>query len=146
MRSASPSVVLIVDDHDDHGQMLQIGLDHAGYRTLLAQSCAEAAKIITRKKIDVLVTDLSLGDGTAIDLMTTIGARKPLVAIVLSGREDAYVVAQSLAAGYDAHLGKTTPLPTLVAMIERFIGRRRSGMRLAKPDLGGTGSKKKSSG
>jgi DNA-binding response OmpR family regulator len=140
----SPSVVLVVDDHADHGEMLQIGLDSAGYRTVLARSCVEGARIVTTQRVDVVIADFSLGDGTAVDLMRMMGARRPLVAIVLSGRDDAYVVTQSLSAGYDAHLGKGTPLPTLVAMIERYVGRRKSGLRLKKTDIGPT--KKKSSG
>jgi DNA-binding response OmpR family regulator len=126
------TTVLIVDDDADHLAILDELLSEAGFRTLTAASCAEAVRILAKARVDVLVADLSLGDGTAIDLMRAIGPNKPPVAIVFSGRDDAYDVTRSLAVGYDAHLGKPTPIHVLVAMIGRFLARTKSGMRLAQ--------------
>lgn len=125
------ATVLVVDDDEDYATLLGAALTDAGYRTVLARSCEDAVAVLSRSAIDVLLTDLSLVDGTALDLAATLGPDRPQVAIVLSGRDDAYDVARSLAAGYDAHLGKPIAIPTLVAMIERFLARSQSGIRVA---------------
>lgn len=123
-------LVLVVDDDADHGYMLEALLEADGFSVLIALSRAEARAILESRAVDVLVSDLSLGDGTALDLVKDLGANKPRVAIVLSGFDSVDDVERTMRAGFDAHLAKPTPLEVLREVIAVGLRRLPSGVRL----------------
>jgi DNA-binding response OmpR family regulator len=125
-------VILVVDDDVDHCTMLEVALECRGYRVVTAYSCREAIEILSSRVLDALVCDLTLGDGTALDVLRGVGARRPRVAIVLSGFDSDEEQERSLEAGFEAHLVKPTPIDTLIEILARGMRRPRSGMRLAK--------------
>jgi two-component system cell cycle sensor histidine kinase/response regulator CckA len=66
-------------------------LRNKGYIVLSASNAAEALKLSRNRKeqIDVLITDVELGDGDGIDLAGLIRADRPGIAIlVISGKEE----------------------------------------------------------
>jgi DNA-binding response OmpR family regulator len=121
-------VVLVVDDDGDHAFMLEAVLEAEGYTVLVAASRAEARAVLETCAVDVLLTDLSLGDGTALDLLVELPAR-PRVAIVLSGFDGLDDVDRTIDAGFDAHLTKPASLAALREAIASGL-RRSSGIRL----------------
>lgn len=129
---AGHALVLVVDDDPDHLMMLEILLESVGYRVVAAPSCADARKVLTTQRVDVLVADLFLGDGTAMDLLGGLGPRRPTFAIVISGSDSDEDVDRTLEAGYDAHLVKPTPIDTLREVIAEGLRRHPSEIRLAK--------------
>lgn len=122
-------LVLVVDDDEDHLLMLEALLDAVGYEVTTASSCASGLQALRERAFDALVADLSLGDGTALDLLRDIGANRPRVAIVLSGFDSTDDIARTLEAGYDAHLAKPTPVELLRETIAEGL-RAHSGVRL----------------
>lgn len=117
-----PLLVLVVDDDLDHCMMLELALQLRGYRVMTATSRKEALRELAESPVDVLVCDLTLGDGTALDVIhDTI--RKPDVSIVLSGFDSDEDRQRSLAAGFDAHLVKPTPIDTLLDTIAAVMRR-----------------------
>ncbi len=130
---AQRPLVLVVDDDADHGFMLEALLESDGFDVVTATSREQAQTILGGGRfVDVLVADLALGDGTALDLMKGLpAARRPRVAIVLSGFDSVDDVERTLRAGYDAHLAKPTPLDVLREVIAVGLRKRPSGVRLA---------------
>lgn len=113
-----PLTILLVEDHEDTGRALSYVLEHEGYRVEFAQSVTEALARADRVQIDLVVSDLGLPDGSGLDLMRALRAKRPLRGIALTGygrRED---VDGTLDAGFDRHLTKPVDVPTLVATIE----------------------------
>jgi CheY-like chemotaxis protein len=126
-------LVLVVDDDEDHLLMLEALLEGAGYGVVTAASCAAGRKVLLERTIDALLSDLSLGDGTALDLLRDIGARRPRFAVVLSGFDSPEDVARTLDAGYDAHLAKPTPVELLRETLAQGLRDRPSEVRLTTP-------------
>jgi two-component system, NtrC family, response regulator PilR len=110
-------LVLVVDDNEDQLTMLDAVLEMVGYEVVTAQSLAEARAVFDSRSVDALVSDLALGDGTALQLMHWLGAHRPRVAVVLSGYDGRDHVERSLAAGFDAHLAKPVPVEVLRGII-----------------------------
>jgi CheY-like chemotaxis protein len=115
-RTARPTV-LVVDDDDANLRVMEMVLCSFGFDVRLASSCAEARRFLDAVRIDVLVSDLSLGDGDALSLLAALGARRPRVAVVVTGHTGAEHRARSYAAGFDAHLTK----PLVIDELERVV-------------------------
>lgn len=131
--AASRVVVLVVDDEPDHVMMLEIMLESVGYEVVTAASCEDGRAQLEHRRIDVLITDYFLGDGTAVELLEGIGMARPQLALVMSGLDATEAIESCLAAGYDAHLVKPTPMDKLLTLIAEGARRRRpSGIRLKK--------------
>ena len=136
MEPAVFAKVLVVDDDVDHCLMLEVALECLGYEVTLAHSYRHAVALLRETDVDALVCDLTLGDGTALDVMRAIGSRRPRVCVVLSGFDAADDRERSLAAGFDEHLVKPTSLEELGRVLSAGLRRSRSGVRLAKTLLG----------
>ncbi len=113
MPSASKGVVLVVDDDEDNAHLLQLGLEHQGFRVEVASSLEEARRMLASCSFDAIVTDLSLGDGTALELLTALGGARPRVAILVTGHGGDEDRERSAAAGFDAHFVKPIELAAL---------------------------------
>jgi DNA-binding response OmpR family regulator len=131
MGEAARPLVLVVDDDEDHVTMLEVALESSGYAVVTAFSFAEARSVLASRDVDALVADLTLGDGSSLDLIAESGARRPRVAVILSGLDAPDDLDQTRRAGYDAHLVKPTSIEQLDAVLTEGLQRRRSGVRLA---------------
>jgi DNA-binding response OmpR family regulator len=100
-----PTVVVVDDDEDNVG-VLEVGLQTAGFVVKTARSVREALELLAVGQVDALVTDYSLGDGTALELLASLGSKRPRLAILVTGHGSPEDVASSRAAGFDAHLVK----------------------------------------
>ena len=83
-----PSVALVVDDDPDMLGTLARCLEADGYEVLAANSRDEVESIVSEAdRIDVLVTDIFLGDGWGGELAVRVRQDHPEIAVVfISGR------------------------------------------------------------
>jgi DNA-binding response OmpR family regulator len=129
----SRPLVLVVDDDEDHLLMLEALLEAAGYDVVIAGSCAAGRRALLERRFDALLSDLSLGDGTAHDLLRDLGPHRPRLAVVLSGFDSPEDIARTLEVGYDAHLAKPTPVELLRETLAQGLRHRASEVRLSAP-------------
>lgn len=80
--------VLVVDDCPDTTDLYGIILMGKGYKVLSAQSLQKALEIAYTHKVDLLLTDLYLGDGMGSELRYLMGKRVPKSSILVTGREE----------------------------------------------------------
>jgi CheY-like chemotaxis protein len=66
--SAGQGTVLIVDDEPAVLQLSRTVLESAGYAVLTASSLGEAAQVGDGRRVDLLLTDLTLPDGSGTEL------------------------------------------------------------------------------
>jgi two-component system, NtrC family, nitrogen regulation response regulator NtrX len=81
-------VALVVDDEPAIRELAAAVLQVRGYLTLSACAAAEALELSRGcgERIDVLITDVELGDGDGIDLAEVIRVDRPDIAVlVISG-------------------------------------------------------------
>jgi CheY-like chemotaxis protein len=116
-----PLTVLVVDDDEDNVAVLELALNAAGFSVKVAGSLREARAVLASSPVDALVTDYSLGDGNAVDLMASLGERRPRVAILVTGYGSAEDHERSRAAGFDAHLVKPIVLDQLEPLLRSAL-------------------------
>lgn len=116
--------VLVVDDHVPTCVALSQYLRHRGYHVATAHSVAEARAAFQKQRIDILLSDIGLPDGSGYELMEEIRRSSPSVeGVALSGYGMSADVDASKKAGFVEHCTK----PLDVSHLRRVLRRLRSG-------------------
>lgn len=79
--------ILLVDDDQDTVDLYALVLMSKGHQVLCATSIPKAVELAYTKRVDVLVTDLFLGDGMGTDIMRLLSKRAPKAGILITGRD-----------------------------------------------------------
>ena len=101
MLSSSRKRVLLVEDEPGFRDVLQIGLEPAGFDTEPAGGLAEAIGLLSAQTFDAVVSDLRLKDGSGIDLLAWIkerGLETPVVIMTAFATTETTVRALNLGA------------------------------------------------
>jgi signal transduction histidine kinase/CheY-like chemotaxis protein len=118
--------ILLVEDHDDTAAVMSMVLRHQGHQVRTADSVATALQAADAEPFDLLISDIGLPDGSGLDLMRQLQARRgggpPVKGIALSGFGMEEDVRKSRAAGFDEHLTKPVSLDALDVVIGRVVG------------------------
>jgi len=75
--------LLVVDDHPEHRQALAKVFERAGYRVRIAGDGKEALTILTDRPFDLIITDLRMPRMDGLELLRSIRAMSPHVAVVV---------------------------------------------------------------
>jgi CheY-like chemotaxis protein len=112
--------ILLVEDHIDTAEAMAELLREMGHQVTVAGSVAggRAAAECQAGRLDLVVSDLGLPDGSGLDLMTELHGRYGVRGIALSGYGMEEDVLKSLAAGFERHLTKPIDLQALQAAIQ----------------------------
>ena len=120
VRSLSPSEnqttrslkILLAEDNVATLNVTAMVLRQKGHDVTVA-SCLRRALEAADKSFDVVVSDIDLGDGSGLDLIRHIRARRDIPGIAISGYATEDDVRQSLQAGFSIHLAKPITFATL---------------------------------
>ena len=80
--------ILIVDGDRDHVRMLATVIERYGYTVLLADSVNEALAKISEVRPALIVMSITLNDGSAYDVMRSLGPQVRLIPVVLLLKAD----------------------------------------------------------
>jgi DNA-binding NarL/FixJ family response regulator len=118
----SPITVALVDDHTLVREGLCRMLDGEDDTVVVAQGAtvAEGRALLATTPFDVLVVDVTLPDGSGLDLAATARARSDVVGIVvLTMHSDDDTLLRALDAGASAFLHKTAAFDEILEAIRR---------------------------
>jgi DNA-binding NarL/FixJ family response regulator len=120
--------VLVVDDHDIVRDALASLLgDVADLQVVgVASSIRDALPLLDSARPDIVLADLSLGDGSAVELVRALrrGRLKGRV-IVITGFSDEFAAAEALTAGATGYVLKSQPTSELLEAIRTVSEGRR---------------------
>ncbi|HZR93421.1 MAG TPA: response regulator [Gaiellaceae bacterium] len=109
--------ILVVDDSASYGALLERVLSDAGYVVSRASSVDEALGLLSRRRVDVVLSDLSMPGASGLDLLRILRERMPGLPFVLTGgtlTPDVEAHARRLGA---ATIGKEATLAELRALL-----------------------------
>jgi CheY-like chemotaxis protein len=123
--------ILLVDDDEMLNTIMRSLLEREGFDITVAGNVAEALKLISSERYDVLLSDLHLPG--AADGLTVISAMRHLnpnaIAILLTGFPGMDVAAQAILRQADEIMIKRTDLPELVELIKHRIANGTAHLR-----------------
>jgi CheY-like chemotaxis protein len=111
--------ILLVDDHKDTCDALERLLVRRGHLVAAAHNVRSALETAVGDQFDLLISDISLPDGSGMDLMAQLHAISPIPGIAISGFGNNGDIEKSLQAGFSDHLVKPIKLEKLEAAIAR---------------------------
>jgi DNA-binding NarL/FixJ family response regulator len=116
--------LLIVDDHPivlTGLKLLLTGADRfavVGEASSASRACAEAERL----QPDVIITDMTMGDGDGIALIEDLRAMLPAVRILIySSRDEAIWAPQAIRAGAHGYVPKYEPLDAVATALDRVM-------------------------
>lgn len=112
----------MVDDHliVRNGVRLMLGTDPDISVVAEAENARDALRLVDLHEFDVAIIDIALPDRTGLDLVKSIKARKPKLAVLVLSMyaEDVYAV-RAIKIGAAGYLTKNSPACTLVAAVHK---------------------------
>jgi DNA-binding response OmpR family regulator len=118
-----PARILIVEDSTLVTDAFAVLFQQAGYDVEIAASVADAVELASAKPVDVMLLDLSLPDGSGLEVLEALRARgkTPGATLAMTGHDDSKTRRSCLDAGCADVLIKPTPIGELLRQIERRL-------------------------
>jgi two-component system CheB/CheR fusion protein len=118
----APLRVLVVEDHGDTLEMMEVMLSMQGHSVTTAGDVRTALEILARGTFDIILSDVGLPDGSGLDLMRELRARGHRTpGIALSGYGQEKDIEGTRAAGFAAHVVKPAEPRLLLEAMERVV-------------------------
>ena len=120
--SDKPPVILVAEDDKSVRLVVQQALARQGYNVQSSGNAAGLWKLIESGRGDVLITDVALPDGDALDLLPRIKERRPdLPVIVMSARSTLLTAVKAQQIGVFEYLPKPFELRSLIEVTDRAL-------------------------
>ncbi|MGB2252029.1 MAG: response regulator, partial [Candidatus Puniceispirillaceae bacterium] len=120
--NARPPLILVAEDDKSVRLVVQQALARQGYAVQSSGTATGLWKLIESGKGDVLITDVALPDGDALDLLPRIQERRPdLPVIVMSARSTLLTAVKAQQVGVFEYLPKPFELRSLIEVTQRAV-------------------------
>jgi len=116
-------LILLVEDDDAIGKLLEISLEEFGYKTRLCKDLASAKREWMTQNPALLILDLGLPDGDGKALISFVRKESQTPIIVLSARSDEKEIISALDLGADDYVTKPFSTSQLLARIRSTLRR-----------------------
>ena len=115
--------VLVVEDNPDVGDAFRVLFESTGRRVSVAQTVAEAIAKARAARVDLMLLDLTLPDGSGLDVLEDLGQDevRPAVTVALTGRDDPAIIRRCYDLGCLAVLVKPVPARELLRLADVWL-------------------------
>jgi len=114
--------IMIVEDEKNQAELISRILTQKGFLTFIAGTRAEATEILSHNRIDLVLTDFCLPDGTGLDVIADIKKSSPETAfVVITAYGDVETAVKCLKNGASDFLSKPIDLLVLEKIIFKIL-------------------------
>ncbi len=115
--------ILLVEDQVDTAEAMQEVLERNGYRVVSADS-VETAVDVDLARVDAIVSDIRLPDGSGNDLLRQLRRARKVPAIAFSGLTAHADIENAKSAGFDSYFTKPVDFPRMLASLATLLKAR----------------------
>lgn len=130
--SDPPAVVLVIDNEEEHAQVVAEALERVGFRCCVATSGAQGAKLLEEASFDVIITDLMMNDVGGLEILNKAKREQPEAAVILiTGHGTIQSAVEAMQQGAFNYLVK----PLDLSQLRAITGRAAEGARLYRTNV-----------
>jgi PAS domain S-box-containing protein len=119
IKTLKPLRILLVEDHQDTRRTLSRLLTHFGHDVVTAENVEKAIDIMESDKLDAVLCDIGLPDGSGYEVAAQARAKGNIKAIALTGFGTEQDLERSKEAGFDFHLVKPINFQELQTVLDQ---------------------------
>lgn len=127
--------ILIIEDDKDLQEGLAFSLKLEKYEILTASTIRQSMELLRSEKVDLIVLDCNLPDGSGFDLCTKIKQKENIPILMLTARDTEMDEVKALELGMDDFMSKPFSLAVLKARIKKLIGKKEPQMKLVSSGI-----------
>lgn len=127
-------LILLVEDNKSITKALIYNLEQSNYKVLSAENIVEAQKILATEKINLIILDITLPDGSGFDLYRDI-KKKNISTIFLTAMDDEDNVVKGLELGAEDYITKPFSTRELLARINKIFLREKKNNIIKIKDI-----------
>ena len=117
--------ILVVDDEPSMREMLGIMLRKEGFEVLLTESRAQAAAVLAKGAVEMVITDVKLPDGDGIEILRHVKAAAPeTVVVVMTAYGSTQTAVAALKLGAHDYLVKPFDVEELKVVVRNALERQ----------------------
>lgn len=117
--------ILIVDDDRAVRTVLKVNLSKRGYDVTTCNNAKEAIATLSRRPVDLVITDVSMGGMTGLELLEHLKAEEPDVrVVVMTGFGSIDDAVKAMKVGADDYIIKPVTKEALLLIVERALSKR----------------------
>jgi putative two-component system response regulator len=120
----NPETILVVDDDQSICNVLQAGIQMAGYHCFVAQSAHGALGLLDQFAVDVVVADIKMPEMSGIELAQIIKLRYAADVIVMTGFIEDFNYEDIVEQGASDFIQKPVRIAEFVARLKRVLSER----------------------
>jgi CheY-like chemotaxis protein len=109
--------ILVVEGHPDTRHWMRLLLEALGYSVSVAATLTDAMREVASSRLDVLISNIRLSDGTGWELLKRAGLPHCVLKIAYGGAGTGQQLEQSKAAGFHHYL----TLPSALDRLEKLL-------------------------
>ena len=129
--------ILLLEDDEGLNRGISLKLKKEGYEVFSAFTIKEARQFIEQESIDLLISDISLPDGSGMEFCREARAKSELYIIFLSALDQEVDIVNGYDCGADDYMTKPFSLLVLISKVNAFMRRavKQEGQILVSKDI-----------
>lgn len=129
--------ILLLEDDEGLNRGISLKLKKEGYEVFSAFTIKEARQFLEQESIDLLVSDISLPDGSSMEFCREARAKSELYIIFLSALDQEVDIVNGYDCGADDYMTKPFSLLVLISKVNAFMRRavKQEGQILVSKDI-----------
>lgn len=116
--------ILLLEDEESLNRGIALKLTKEGYQVFSAYSIREAETLFTKEKIDLVISDITLPDGSGLDFGKEVREKSDAILLYLTAMDQEIDIVNGYDTGADDYVTKPFSVNILVSKVNAFMRRR----------------------
>lgn len=127
--------ILLVEDNEMVTVGLKYSLEQSNFKVFTKKNIIETRAFLNKEQIDIIILDISLPDGSGLDLYEKEIRKKEIPTIFLTAKDDEETIVKGLELGADDYITKPFSTKELIARINKIFNKGKKNRIIKVKDI-----------